>query len=155
MTDILLPKAVVHSLRKYLDENRTGNEHGGILLGLRKESALQVVSATLPQKWDYATPISFKRSARGHAGIATKEWLKSGHEVDWLGEWHSHPPGHPNPSTIDRLSWKRISRQTQKTMLFVIFSGADMYVGIQKPQFPAVIQGQEYERSPEFHLYGC
>lgn len=145
----------MQSIRKYLSETRTNNEHGGILLGLRKGSALQVESATFPQKWDYATPFLFKRSARGHAEIAKKEWLSSGHTVDWLGEWHSHPPGFPSPSMTDRLSWARIAKSTQKPMLFVIFSEPAIYLGIQPPHPTAVVQLQERERNRQVRLYGC
>jgi integrative and conjugative element protein (TIGR02256 family) len=153
LIDVLLPEDVVQSIRMYLAQNRTGNEHGGILLGMRKRSSVQVVSATFPQKWDHATPSLFKRSARGHADIAVREWTDSGRTMDWVGEWHSHPPGFPNPSMTDRISWLRITKRTRKPMVFVIFSDPGMYVGAQQPVLKGLVELREKERGENAALY--
>ena len=37
--------------------------------------------------------------------------LKSGNQVRYLGEWHSHPKGSSSPSTTDKKQFKDMSEQ--------------------------------------------
>ena len=37
--------------------------------------------------------------------------LKSGNQVRYLGEWHSHPKGSSSPSTTDKEQFKVMSEQ--------------------------------------------
>jgi integrative and conjugative element protein (TIGR02256 family) len=133
---------------------RSGNEQGGLLLGYRKESALQITSYTLPQKWDYATPFLFKRNTRGHKKLAHDEWRRSGKTVDWLGEWHTHPGGTATPSITDRRSWQRLVRHTKKPMTFLIFSDHEMYAGLQQLVPASLRQLDKVEENEEAILLG-
>lgn len=145
MTEVLLPRAIIEEIRQRIRTCRFGNEQGGLLLGYRKEHALQITTYTLPQKWDHATPVLFKRSNRGHQKLAYDEWRRSGKTIDWLGEWHTHPRGAAVPSSIDRHSWQRLVRQTKNPMVFLIFSDHDMYVGVQELVPPGLIQLSKIE----------
>ena len=130
------------------------NEEGGLLLGFRKENALQITNYTLPQKWDYATPILFERSTRGHKKFARDEWRRSGRTVDWLGEWHTHPGGSAIPSNTDRKSWLHLVRHTKNPMTFLIFSEQDMYVGLQQPMPTSLRRLEPIEKNEEAVLFG-
>lgn len=131
MTHVLIPKSILRQSRAYLDNQRGNVEHGGLLLGMRKPSAIQVHSVTFPEKWDVSTLTRFHRSQRGHSNRAAMEWRASGETVDWVGEWHSHPFGTCFPSSIDRHSWRKIVLHAQKPMVFLIFGRRDVYIGLQ------------------------
>ena len=154
MTNVLLPNHIVQEVRSYLGNSCGNNEHGGLLLGFRKPSAIQIHSVTFPDQWDRSTPTRFHRSQRGHKDRAIKEWLSSGKTVDWVGEWHSHPFGTSLPSSIDRDSWKRIVSRTARPMVFIIFGRLDMYVGLQTALAGSPLRLVVEEKSDSAALYG-
>lgn len=154
MIDVLFPNAMIDELRQRIRKCRTRNEQGGLLLGYRKENALQVISYTLPQKWDYATPVLFKRSMRGHKKLAYDEWRRSGKTVDWLGEWHTHPGGAAMPSITDKQSWLRLVLHTKKPMTFLIFSDGYMYAGLQQLVPASLRRLEPIEKNEEAVLFG-
>lgn len=155
MSEVLLPIVIIDEIYQQIRKRRSGNEQGGILLGYRKENALQITNYTLPQKWDYASPVLFNRSTRGHKKLAHDEWRRSGRIVDWLGEWHTHPGGVAIPSITDRQSWFRLVRHTKNPMIFLIFSDQDMYAGLQQ-LVPAILkQLKLVERNEDAILFGA
>ncbi|MCC4243955.1 Mov34/MPN/PAD-1 family protein [Stappia indica] len=145
---------MIHELLQRTRSCRSGIEQGGLLLGLRKENALQITSYTLPQKWDYATPVLFNRHVRGHRELAQEEWRRSGKTVDWLGEWHTHPRGVALPSMTDRQSWLHLARHTKNPMVFLIFSGCSIYAGLQQVAPTSFRQLSQIERNEEAVLLG-
>ena len=66
----------------------------------------------------------------GHAAIALARWTGSQGTVRYLGEWHTHPEDHPQPSGLDRLEWIRLSarRLDKRPMLAVIVGRKSLYV---------------------------
>ncbi|WP_092734947.1 Mov34/MPN/PAD-1 family protein [Agrobacterium fabrum] len=153
MTKLLLPNAVTAGIRMYLATRTDRNEHGGLLLGYRKAGAIEVKEATFPNRWDKASPIRFYRSAVGHRTKALREWIVSGGTVGWVGEWHSHPFGSSNPSSIDRNSWRAISNHTGEQMVFLIFGLEDVFVGSQFPRYGAFRSLSLAEQSDDADLY--
>ncbi|TYC61396.1 hypothetical protein FMN50_06875 [Rhodobacterales bacterium] len=154
MTEVLFPNAIIDELRRRIQASRTGNEQGGLLLGYRKANTLQITSYTVPQKWDYATPVLFKRSMRGHKKLALHEWRRSGKTVDWLGEWHTHPGGAAIPSFTDRQSWQRLVLHTKKPMTFLIFSDHGLYAGLQQPVPMSLRQLRQIEENGAATMFG-
>ena len=51
-------------------------------------------------------------------------WKSTDRKMDYLGEWHTHPEPHPNPSSIDTRGWADVRAATTEVMLFVI-AGTD------------------------------
>jgi integrative and conjugative element protein (TIGR02256 family) len=131
---LLMPARVLDQIgaKEYTAQGQ--NERGGLLLGYRKPGALQIVQATLPEPWDFATPTLFRRSERGHRERALLSWRDSERTMDWIGEWHTHPGGSASPSFIDKGSWKRLVKHTRKPMVFLIAGARDLYVGMQDPR---------------------
>jgi len=86
-------------------------ESGGILLGRRRGRHLEVLMATEPSTHDKRSTYLFVREAEGHAELAQEAWLKGERQVDYLGEWHSHPQAFPVPSGIDRTEWHKLAKQ--------------------------------------------
>ncbi|ESX66629.1 hypothetical protein X757_31220 [Mesorhizobium sp. LSHC414A00] len=138
MTQVLVPKSVLDKIREHENNWPRLSERGGLLLGYRKNDAIQIDSATFPGRWDYATPTLFRRSEQGHKLRALREWVRSGQTIDWVGEWHTHPGGVAEPSFVDRRSWRRIAGHTKRLMAFLIFNDTQMYAGLQSPHVSRV-----------------
>lgn len=148
MTRLLLP---IDTIKKVVAHGRgwpRAKERGGILLGYRKAGAIEVTALTYPGRWDRASAFLFERSARGHRARALKEWKRSGHLVDWVGEWHTHPGGVAYPSSIDRHSWAAISRHACNDMAFLIFNDSQIYAGLQSPHASHVVDLTLEETAP-------
>ncbi len=135
MKDVLVPESVLADVAKHGLSWPAGLERGGILLGYRKLEAIEITSLTLPGRWDCARPTLFRRSERGHRMRALREWKASGHTIDWVGEWHTHPGGTAEPSSVDRRTWMELARHTAKPMAFLIFDDQHLFVGLQTHGF--------------------
>lgn len=99
-------------------------ESGGILLGRRRGKHLEVLLATEPSSHDKRSTYSFLREAFGHAEVAQQAWLRGERQIDYLGEWHTHPQTVPIPSGIDRAEWcKLVLQRPDKTTLLTVLVG--------------------------------
>jgi len=81
-----------------------GNETGGIVLGHDIGSAFVVTVAGDPGPKAVRTPDRFQRDL-AHA----QELADTAYELDgsvWIGEWHTHPRGPVEPSSLDRRTYQ-------------------------------------------------
>ena len=155
MIEVVLPDDVLNSIREHVRRAPARIEQGGLLLGYRKQGAVEIHSATFPSRWDYASPTVFQRSARGHRIRAMREWVKSRRTIDWVGEWHTHPGGIARPSYTDRQSWSALAKHTGKAMVFLIFDDRNMFAGVQMPHALSVAELVTVERDEQAALYGA
>lgn len=130
-------------------------ERGGILLGFRRGVHLHVNAVTRPTRWDRASMFAFHRHTRGHAATALRRWRQTGETCDWLGEWHSHPEQHPQPSSIDLRCWQGITRVTGVPMVFVIFGYSETWVGLMEPGSEKPVRYYQVETSNDGILFSC
>lgn len=154
MTYVLVEKSTLLSLENKTEGQSAQNEQGGLLLGYRKKSGLQITGFTLPQRSDLASPMIFKRNSEGHAQLALKAWGESRGTVDWIGEWHTHPAGNSAPSTTDIANWVRLSEHTKKPMVFLILSKLGWYVGLQHHSPKRLVPLQCIESNSNAALFG-
>lgn len=154
MTYVLVEKSTLLSLENKTEGQWAQNEQGGLLLGYRKKSGLQITGFTLPQRSDLASPMIFKRNSEGHAQLALKAWEKSRGIVDWIGEWHTHPGGNSAPSTTDIANWVRLSEHARKPMVFLILSKFGWYVGLQHHSPKRLVPLQCIESNSTATLFG-
>lgn len=105
-------------------------EGGGILLGRRRGRHLEVLAATEPSPHDKRFTYFFAREAVGHAEAAVQAWIRGGNQVDYLGEWHTHPQAIPTPSSIDRAEWRKLlqQRSDMTTLLTVVVGTKELHV---------------------------
>lgn len=88
-------------------------ETGGILVGqyfrINQHHVLVVVAATGPGRAADHQETTFAPDSRSLQGDL-EQWRKRyrAFGVDYVGEWHKHPPGYPNPSTGDHEQAARI-----------------------------------------------
>jgi integrative and conjugative element protein (TIGR02256 family) len=62
--------------------------------------------------------------------IALSEWAKSLETMDYVGEWHTHPEIHPQPSALDLQEWQQICRRRKELMVFMIQGILGSWVGV-------------------------
>ena len=96
------------------------SESGGILVGAYRGPHLEISSFTAPGPKDLRQPYSFVKQDTSHQRSATKVWKRSGGKDTYVGEWHTHPFGSPEPSMIDKQGWRDITVVAQRIMVFAI-----------------------------------
>ena len=81
------------------------NETGGVLIGYYDFNVnAVVVVAALPAPPDSkSSPGSFERGITGLAEAVTEATRRTAGVVGYIGEWHSHPPGHSASPSRDDL----------------------------------------------------
>lgn len=119
-TLVLFDGGVVKRLIAFRQTARNSPEQGGILLGYRRGSDLDVIGITTPMPGDKCSRYSFSRQDKGHERIARLAWRQSGGTIDYLGEWHTHPEKNPRPSPTDQIEKSKIIRANPHGMLFLI-----------------------------------
>lgn len=104
---------VLVKISKYRQQSSEA-ESGGILLGefFPTEDLIRIMFVSIPGKSDVRSMFAFRRDAERSTRIAQAIWKRSGGSVHYLGEWHTHPEAHPNPSCSDRLSMGRLLQRS-------------------------------------------
>lgn len=110
--------------------NDSDCEAGGLLLGSVHGTHVLIEHATVPTVRDKRFRYLFKRMPYGHEAIALERWTASRGTIRYLGEWHSHPEDHPNPSDLDRSEWDLLAsrRRDKRSMVAVIVGRKSLYV---------------------------
>lgn len=127
---VLLEPEVVAVFLRHRQDAPTKLEAGGILLGHRRGPHLHVVEATEPTKHDKRARTRFDRAPTIHRDLALDRWGRSGHIVDYLGEWHTHPEEDPRPSSIDLDAWRAIYGHRSVPMIFIIVGWGHQWLGV-------------------------
>lgn len=88
------------------------NETGGVLLGYHdfNVGAIVLVDALPAPSDSHASPGSFERGTSGLVKAVHNVSARTAGIVGYVGEWHSHPPGHSaNPSREDLIQLAELS----------------------------------------------
>lgn len=117
---ILIEGSALDVIAGYLQDDPKKTEAGGIFIGYRRGHHLHVVDATSPQPLDQRSRYQFSRLDPEHQRIALNRWEESGHQLDYLGEWHTHPEHKPTPSGLDGAEWKKLYQRSNQPLLFLI-----------------------------------
>ena len=128
---VLIEPEPLALINQYRQDHQSKPEAGGILLGYRREGHLHVTMATVPQPSDRRMRFWFSRATKHHQQEAVRHWMASNAEVDYLGEWHTHPEGRPSPSSLDRTEWRKIACERTSPMVFMILGWTgELWVGV-------------------------
>jgi len=102
--DLFIDAGVEGQLREYRTKGFP-NETGGVLLGYYDFNVgAVIVVAGLPAPPDSkAAPGSFERGIAGLAEAVSEASRRTAGIVNYIGEWHSHPPGHSASPSKDDL----------------------------------------------------
>lgn len=123
-------ESTLETFCQHVQASDTDCEAGGLLLGSVHGAHMLIEQATVPTVWDKRFRYLFERMPFGHNAIALSRWTMSKGTVRYLGEWHTHPEDHPNPSGLDRSEWSLLSekRLDKRPMLAVIVGRKSLYV---------------------------
>lgn len=100
---VLLPRPLHLRLRQQRAA-ALPNEHGGSLMGLIDDRAklITIVHALDAPPDSLATPSTFVRGTRGLRHAIETMRVRCAHQINYIGEWHSHPRGvSASPSKTD------------------------------------------------------
>jgi integrative and conjugative element protein (TIGR02256 family) len=113
----------------FKQREKKASESGGVLLGrfIKGSKDIVIDKVSVPMKGDVQTRYSFKRFSLLHQRMIDEEWSKSKQTCNYLGEWHTHPEYHPDPSGVDRKDWKRKLQKDSFSSRYLYF----VIVGIE------------------------
>jgi integrative and conjugative element protein (TIGR02256 family) len=100
---LLIDAGLLKQLREWRVA-RFPRETGRVLLGYYDliASTVTVVTALPAPPDSVSTPIGFERGVEGLPEIVREAARRTAEIVGYIGEWHSHPPGHSaTPSSHD------------------------------------------------------
>lgn len=125
--ELRLSPAAVLAMHAHVQRHCWSPEAGGILLGrlLIDGDHVVVDEVTVPGPHDRRSRFRFFRAQRPAQAAVNEVWTKSGGELNYLGEWHTHPQDDPTPSWHDRTDWRRlVTIQTyEQPSLFFLIAG--------------------------------
>jgi integrative and conjugative element protein (TIGR02256 family) len=106
-------------IRLLAGASHDGRETGGILLGHGPDPAGLIEVAHVGDPGPDAERRSdfFLRDLHHSRRLAAQAWLDDG--SDWIGEWHTHPTGGPQPSLRDLRTYTEILTTTPAIEVFV------------------------------------
>ncbi len=117
-------------------------EAGGILLGSYRGRDLEIVGHTKPGVGDRRSAHFFERRDAAHQSAADTAWATSGGTVTFVGEWHTHPAGEVQPSTIDLQTWRSQARAIGQPMVYALAAPSGWGIFLVKPRLlrPSVMR---------------
>lgn len=115
---IIIPDDVICELGKYYTDNT--KEVGGILLGRFVGKMVYEITEIACINSQYNTRIYFQRDVKKAQSIINKRWDETKGEINYLGEWHTHPNMHASPSTTDMKSLSAIMKQVGQVLPIVM-----------------------------------
>lgn len=120
---VLLPKRVVGAVQAER-KRHLPRETGGFLIGVRRGPHIEVTSLTEQGPGDASTYTSFDRCCASHRQRIHSVWKLSEGLESLVGDWHSHPRGTSDASSIDRSAWRTLVRTSQQAIVGLIDAGA-------------------------------
>ena len=122
---IIIPEVIVCELNRYYTDNT--KEVGGILLGRFVGGMLYEVTEIACINSQYSTRIHYQRDVIKAQSIINKRWRETMGEINYLGEWHTHPNMYATPSTTDLKSLSAIMKQVGHVLpvVMLIILGAN------------------------------
>ena len=122
---LVIPSHILDTLSKYRQRNSSQPESGGTFIGCFRQGSddgpisIEIVSYTEPSKMDSASRYGFVRKSKHHIQKVFNAWKRSGRDLTYLGEWHTHPENDPTPSSVDISNWEKNLKG--KTAILMIF----------------------------------
>ena len=102
------------AVSRYAATAEDGRETGGILLGHHRERPRPIIDAVhAGDAGPHAVRqvAAFRRDVRHAQALADLAYRTDGSV--WIGEWHTHPPGSPQPSSRDLTSYRRLLKDPE------------------------------------------
>lgn len=115
---LILPIDVLDKMKKHAQKLENDFEAGGLIIGALRQKKeerfllnspphIEITDISEPGLKDLRTRFSFVRKGKHHRLLVNKAKTISNNNIDYLGEWHTHPEANPFPSSIDIFHWKK------------------------------------------------
>lgn len=131
---ILINNTVLKIFSNFRQVKNNKKESGGILLGrIHNKNLFSLTKVSTPNMFDKAKRCNFIRNKKAAQIIIDFEFYNSLGKTIYLGEWHTHPENHPNPSEQDYLMLKeQFSKNNLNTneIILIIQGIKYVYVGL-------------------------
>jgi len=121
--EVMIGRWAMRDIVRMAEMSTDGKETGGILLGFDAEgnAPLTVTVAGDPGPKAIRCATRFRRDLEHAQALADAAWALEGSL--WIGDWHTHPAGHPQPSPTDLAGYRAaLADETLPAFLSVILS---------------------------------
>ncbi|MFN2444840.1 MAG: Mov34/MPN/PAD-1 family protein [Vicinamibacterales bacterium] len=127
---IRFSQATILRIKAHVQRHDRSPEAGRILIGrlLTEDDGVIVDEVTVPGPQDRRSRFRFFRAERPAQKTVDEAWTRSGGEINYLGEWHTHPEDDCKPSQHDRTDWRRLvaTQRYEQDALFFVIAGRQM-----------------------------
>ncbi len=100
--------------------DRSSNEAAGVLIGERRESHLVIYEISEPGKGDIRSRYFVDRRGLHHQAAVDDAFVRTSGNLQYLGEWHTHPENRPTPSSKDLKTWRRHLISQEPMILLIV-----------------------------------
>lgn len=115
--NIIISKTNIELLNNLYIENR-GYEYGGVLLG-KKQNGNYIITDIIYNNNIILSRSRFIRNIVDVKDIMRKCIIKSNYEVDYIGEWHTHPGSSSLYSNIDKRAMIELNKDFSELILLI------------------------------------
>lgn len=102
-------------------------ETGGVLLGWRRGEDRIVIDVVGPGRNALHGRTRFMPDHKWQMREITRVFTGSAGDIDYLGDWHTHPDGHAIMSDVDCRTLAKISRKVPQALMLIL-AGPDYSV---------------------------
>ncbi len=127
---IKISEEVFEKMKSFIQDENHKPEAGGILIGhYLEDNNYSITDVSSPSELDKSSRFNFTRSKKNAQKIINKIFKDSKGKKIYLGEWHTHPEDHPQPSSLDRSEWTLLAaqRRDKRPVLAVIIGRRSLY----------------------------
>ncbi len=106
LIDFEISYSLIDILFSHKQNSIEKTELGGLLFGKQEENNFTVLRISEPNSFDKSTRHSIERNREIDTLLIKHELLNSNGEIQYLGEWHTHPQYIPRISRQDQILLK-------------------------------------------------
>ena len=119
---IVIEEGVLVYIAQYRQLSWYSREAGGQIFGAIDAKKAVISAASGPYRGDDRWRSSYRSNPKA-AQLAIDQHAKNG--LLYLGEWHTHPEGHPNASVADLDAMRRLrnASETRSSALLMLIQG--------------------------------
>lgn len=118
---------------RYRQLGSRDTEAGGIILGRLYQDRIGICRLSVPTEFDKRGRTHFERHRISGQTIIDYEFYNSSGQINYLGEWHTHPEPNPSPSQRDiRMIQEQFRLNTLNTdfVLLLIQGYSHLFVAV-------------------------
>lgn len=108
---IHIPKSILREIEEIISFHYP-KEFGGVFIGFKSELGFIITDILVPDKYVNARAIFVRHPGTLNERLEEIHKLSNG-EIQYLGEWHSHPDGPTSPSITDIKAMKEIAQNNK------------------------------------------